>query len=435
MSEPIWRALTTLDDQVIWARLLNSLPRFYHYSPANAYQIAAWQTELAKTIPNLAIGELALTRAGWNYLTAGGRGRSIKKTARPLRLTFLDLEGHEQTCQIYTYSQTYGRKIRNEALPTPIAAPALQDRLHNLLARRSLSVTRTPAAPPGGRLDEDRSSIELPEKPLTPPLIHATCHIIDQAESPQINHDGSGEIVAQAVTYALCKHIGDPDSPPPPPPPARWSGGDQILTADIYSRAIYAIRKILTGLEDDPRPLWGKAALRRIENARTAALKPPTPVTSDPGNADNASNTGVADIPGSPDPRPMIPVVPLSLFTPNKRGKDLNLTIAANPPDNEAEKLASRLRTLKVAFNTCRLDENPDLVQAGQKVGYTTGPILFAGNAPLMEGAAWHDIMQATKKARTLLPVEKRPESRVRGQKPYQLSRTRMRPETALKPQ
>lgn len=435
MSEPIWRALTTLDDQVIWARLLTSLPRFYHYSPANAYQIAAWQIELAKTIPNLAIGELALTRAGWNYLTAGGKGRAIKKTARPLTLTFLDLEGQEQTCQIYTYSQTYGRKIRKEALPTPLAPPALQDRLHNLLARRSLSVTRSPAAPSGGRLDEDRSSIELPEKPLTPPLIHATCHIIDQTSTPQINHDGSGELVAQAVTYALCKHIGDPDSPPPPPPPARWAGGDQILTADIYSRAIYAIRQILAGLEDDPRPLWGKAALRRIENARTAGLKPPTPVTSDPGNADNASNTGVADIPGSPDPRPIIPVVPLSLFTPNKRGQDLNLTIAANPPDNEAEKLAARLRTLKVAFNTCRLDENPNLVQAGQKVGYKTGPILFAGNAPLMEGAAWHDIMQATKKARTLLPVEKRPESRVRGQKPYQLSKTRTRPETALKPQ
>ena len=435
MSEPIWQALTTLDDQVTWASLLNSLPRFYHYSPANAYQIAAWQTELAKTTPNLAIGELALTRAGWNYLTAGGKGRAIKKTAQPLTLTFLDLEGQEQTCQIYTYSQTYGRKIRKEALPTPIAAPALQDRLHNLLARRSLSVTRTPAAPKGGRLDEDRSSIELPEKPLTPPLIHATCHIIDQSGNPQINHDGSGEIVAQAVTYALCKHIGDPDSPPPPSPPARWAGGDQVLTADIYSRAIYAIRQILAGLEDDPRPLWGKAALRRIENARTAALKPATPVTSDPGNADNASNTGVADIPGSPDPRPIIPVVPLSLFTPNKRGQDLNLTIAANPPDNEAEKLASRLRTLKVAFNTVRLDQNPDLEQAGKSAGYTTGPILFAGNTPLMEGAAWHDIMQATKKARTLLPVEKRPESRVRGQKPYQLSKTRTRPETALKPQ
>lgn len=434
MSEPIWKALTTLDDQVTWARLLNSLPRFYHYSPANAYQIAAWQTELAKTNPNLAIGELALTRAGWNYLTAGGKGRSIKKTARPLTLTFLDLKGQEQTCQIYTYSQTYGRKIRKEALPTPIAAPALQDRLHNLLARRSLSVTRTPAAPKGGRLDEDRSSIELPEKPLTPPLIHATCHIIDQAENPQINHDGSGEIVAQAVTYALCKHIGDQDSPPPPPPPARWAGGDQVLTADIYSRAIYAIRQILAGLEDDPRPLWGKAALRRIENARTAALKP-SPVTSDPGNADNASNTGIADVPGSPDPRPMIPVVPLSLFTPNRKGQDLNLTIAANPPDNEAEKLASRLRTLKVAFNTCRLDENRALEQAGKTAGYKTGPILFAETTPLMEGAAWHDILKATKKARALLPVEKRPDSRVRGQKPYQLSRIRTRPETALKPQ
>lgn len=432
MSEPIWRALTTLDDQVIWARLLTSMPRFYHYSPANAYQIAAWQTELAKTTPNLAIGELALTRAGWNYLTAGGRGRAIKKTAKPLTLTFLDLEGQEQTCQIYTYSQTYGRKIRKEALPTPMAAPALQDRLHVLLARRSLSVTRTPAAPGGGRLSDNQHSIELPETPLTPPLIHATCHIIDQPDTIQINHDGSGEIVAQAVTYALCKHISDPDSPPPPSPPARWAGGDQILTADIYSRAIYAIRQILSGLEDDPRPLWGKAALRRIENARVATHTPPT---SEAGNTGNASNTGVADIPGSPDPRPIIPVVPLSLFTPNKRGKNLNLTIAANPPDNEAEKLASRLRTLKVAFNTCRLDENPDLVQAGQKVGYKTGPILFAGTAPLMEGAAWHDIMQATKKARTLLPVEKRPESRVRGQKPYQLSKTRTRPETALKPQ
>lgn len=434
MSEPIWQALTTLDDQVTWAQLLTSLPRFYHYSPANAYQIAAWQAQLAKTNASLAIGELALTRAGWNYLTAGGRGRAIKKTAKPLTLTFLDLEGREQTCQIYTYSQTYGRKIRKEALPTPIAAPALQDRLHTLLARRSLSVTRTPAAPSGGRLSENRYSIDLPEKPLTPPLIHATCHIIDQTGNPQINHDGSGEIVAQAVTYALCKHIGDPDSPPPPSPPARWAGRDQILAADIYSRAIYAIRKILAGLEDDPKPLWGKAALRRIENARTAALKPP-PVTSTPGNADNASNTGIADNPGNPDPRPIIPVVPLSLFTPNRKGQDLNLTIAANPPDNEAEKLASRLRTLKVAFNTCRLDQNPDLVQAGEKAGYKTGPILFAGTTPLMEGAAWHDILKATKKARTLLPVEKRPESRVRGQKPYQLSRTRTRPETALKPQ
>lgn len=423
MSEPIWQALTTLDDQVTWARLLTSLPRFYHYSPANAYQIAAWQAELAKTIPNLAIGELALTRAGWNYLTAGGKGRAIKKTAQPLTLTFLDLEGQEQTCQIYTYSQTYGRKIRKEALPTPLARPALQDRLHNLLARRSLSVTRTPAAPRGGRLSDNQHSIELPEKPLTPPLIHATCHIIDQTSTTQINHDGSGEIVAQAVTYALCKHIGDPDSPPPPSPPARWAGGDQVLTADIYSRAIYAIRQILAGLEDDPRPVWGKAALRRIENARTAALKPATPVTSNPGNADNASNTGIADIPGNPEPRPIIPVVPLSLFTPNKRGKDLNLTIAANPPDNEAEKLASRLRTLKVAFNTVRFDQNPDLVQAGEKAGYRTGPILFAGNTALMEGADWRDIMQATKKARTLLPVEKRPESRVRGEKPYQLSR------------
>lgn len=434
MSEPIWQTLCALDDQVTWAQLLTSLPRFYHYSPANAYQIAAWQTELAKSTPNLAIGELALTRAGWNYLTAGGKGRAIKKTARPLTLTFLDLEGQERTCQIYTYSQTYGRKIRKEALPTPLAAPALQDRLHNLLARRSLSVTRTPAAPSGGRLSENQHSIELPEKPLTPPLIHATCHIIDQAETIQINHDGSGEIVAQAVTYALCKHIGDPDSPPPPSPPARWAGGDQILAADIYSRAIYAIRQILSGLEDDPKPLLGKAALRRIENARTAALKPP-PVTSTPGNADNASNTGIADIPGSPDPRPIIPVVPLSLFTPNRKGQDLNLTIAANLPDNEAEKLASRLRTLKVAFNTCRLDQNPDLVQAGGKAGYKTGPILFAGTTPLMEGAAWHDILKATKKARSLLPVEKRPDSRVRGQKPYQLSRIRTRPETALKRQ
>lgn len=422
MSEPIWQSLTILDDQVTWARLLNSMPRFYHYSPANAYQIAAWQAELAKTTPNLAIGELALTRAGWNHLTAGGKGRAIKKTAKPLTLTFLDLEGQEQTCQIYTYSQTYGRKIRKEALPTPIAAPALQDRLHTLLARRSLSVTRTHAAPKGGRLDESQHAIELPENPLTPPLIHATCHIIDQTGNTQINHDGSGEIVAQAVTYALCKHIGDPDSPPPPRPPARWAGGDQILTADIYSRAIYAIRKILSGLEDDPKPLWGKAALRRIENARTAALKPP-PVTSTPGNADNASNTGIADVPGSPDPRPIIPVIPLSLFTPNEAGQDLNLTIAANPPDNEAEKLASRLRTLKVRFDTVRLDQNPDLEQTGHKAGYKTGPILFAGNTPLMEGAAWHDIMRATKKARTLLPVEQRPDSRVRGQKPYQLSR------------
>ena len=422
MSEPIWQALTTLDDQVTWAQLLNSMPRFYHYSPANAYQIAAWQAELAKTNPNLAIGELALTRAGWNHLTAGGKGRAIKKTAKPLTLTFLDLEGQEQTCQIYTYSQTYGRKIRKEALPTPLAPPALQDRLHTLLARRSLSVTRTPAAPKGGRLDESQHAIELPENPLTPPLIHATCHIIDQTGNTQINHDGSGEIVAQAVTYALCKHIGDPDSPPPPRPPARWAGGDQILTADIYSRAIYAIRKILSGLEDDPKPLWGKAALRRIENARTAALKPP-PVTSTPGNADNASNTGIADVPGSPDPRPIIPVIPLSLFTPNEAGQDLNLTIAANPPDNEAEKLASRLRTLKVRFDTVRLDQNPDLEQTGHKAGYKTGPILFAGNTPLMEGAAWHDIMRATKKARTLLPVEQRPDSRVRGQKPYQLSR------------
>lgn len=422
MSEPIWQSLTILDDQVTWARLLNSMPRFYHYSPANAYQIAAWQAELAKTTPNLAIGELALTRAGWNHLTAGGKGRAIKKTATPLTLTFLDLEGQEQTCQIYTYSQTYGRKIRKEALPTPIAAPALQDRLHTLLARRSLSVTRTHAAPKGGRLDESQHAIELPENPLTPPLIHATCHIIDQTGNTQINHDGSGEIVAQAVTYALCKHIADPDSPPPPSPPARWAGGDQILTADIYSRAIYAIRKILSGLEDDPKPLWGKAALRRIENARTAALKPP-PVTSTPGNADNASNTGIADVPGSPDPRPIIPVIPLSLFTPNEAGQDLNLTIAANPPDNEAEKLASRLRTLKVRFDTVRLDQNPDLEQTGHKAGYKTGPILFAGNTPLMEGAAWHDIMRATKKARTLLPVEQRPDSRVRGQKPYQLSR------------
>lgn len=420
MSEPIWQALTTLDDQVTWAQLLTSLPRFYHYSPANAYQIAAWQIELAKTIPNLAIGELALTRAGWNYLTAGGKGRAIKKTAQPLTLTFLDLEGQEQTCQIYTYSQTYGRKIRKEALPTPIAAPALQDRLHTLLARRSLSVTRTPAAPGGGRLSENQHSIELPEKPLTPPLIHATCHIIDQANTIQINHDGSGEIVAQAVTYALCKHIADPDSPAPPSPPARWAGGDQILAADIYSRTIYAIRQILSGLEDDPKPLWGKAALRRIENARVATLTPPT---SEAGNTGNASNTGIADIPGNPDPRPIIPVVPLSLFTPNQRGKNLNLTIAAKPPDNEAEKLASRLRTLKVAFDTVRLDQNPDLEQAGEQAGYKTGPILFAGTTPLMEGAAWHDIMQATKKARTLLPVEKRPESRVRGQKPGQLSR------------
>lgn len=418
MSEPIWRNLATLDDQVTWARLLNSTVRFYHYSPANAYQIAAWQIELAKTDPNIAIGELALTRAGWNYLTAGGRGRAIKKTAKPLTLTFLDLEGQEQTCQIYTYSQTYGRKIRKEALPTPIAAPALQDRLHALLARRALSVTRSPTAPKGGRLSENQHSIELPEKPLTPPLIHATCHIIDQPGTLQINHDGSGEIVAQAATYALCKHIGDTQAPPPPPPPARWAGGDQILAADIYSRTIYAIRQILSGLEDDPRPLWGKAALRRIENARVATSKPPT---SETGNTGNASNTGIADIPGSPDPRPIIPVVPLSLFTPNKRGKNLNLTIAANPPDNEAEKLSSRLRTLKVAFNTCRLDQNPDLEQAGKNAGYTTGPILFAGNTALMEGAGWHDIMQATKKARTLIPVEKRPESRVRGQKPYQL--------------
>lgn len=420
MSEPIWQALTTLDDQVTWAQLLNSMPRFYHYSPANAYQIAAWQAELAKTNPNLAIGELALTRAGWNHLTAGGKGRAIKKTAKPLTLTFLDLEGQEQSCQIYTYSQTYGRKIRKEALPTPIAAPALQDRLHTLLARRSLSVTRTPAAPGGGRLSENQHSIELPETPLTPPLIHATCHIIDQADTIQINHDGSGEIVAQAATYALCKHIGDPDSPPPPLPPAQWAGGDQILAADIYSRTIYAIRQILSGLEDDPRLLWGKAALRRIENARVATLTPPT---SETGNIGNASNTGVADIPGTPDPRPMISVAPLSLFTPNKRGQDLNLTIAANLPDNEAEKLASRLRTLKVAFNTCRLVENPDLEQAGEQAGYKTGPILFAGTAPLMEGAAWRDIMQATKKARTLLPVEKRPDSRVRGQKPGQLPR------------
>lgn len=420
MSEPIWQSLTILDDQVTWARLLNSMPRFYHYSPANAYQIAAWQAELAKTTPNLAIGELALTRAGWNHLTAGGKGRAIKKTATPLTLTFLDLEGQEQTCQIYTYSQTYGRKIRKEALPTPIAAPALQDRLHTLLARRSLSVTRTPAAPKGGRLSENQHSIELPEKPLTPPLIHATCHIIDQPDTLQINHDGSGEIVAQAVTYALCKHIADPDSPPPPPPPARWAGGDQILAADIYSRTIYAIRQILTGLEDDPRPLWSKAALRRIENARVATLTPPT---SKAGNTGNTSNTGIADAPVNPEPRPIIPVIPLSLFTPNQRGQDLNLTIAANPPDNEAEKLASRLRTLKVAFDTCRLDQNPDLEQAGKSAGYKTGPILFAGNTALMEGAGWRDIMQATKKARTLLPVEKRPESRVRGQKPYQLSR------------
>lgn len=420
MSEPIWRNLANLDDQVTWARLLNSMPRFYHYSPANAYQIATWQSELAKTDPNIAIGELALTRAGWNYLTAGGRGRAIKKTAKPLTLTFLDLEGQEQTCQIYTYSQTYGRKIRKEALPTPIAAPALQDRLHVLLARRALSVTRTPAAPGGGRLSENQHSIELPETPVTPPLIHATCHIIDQPDTLQINHDGSGEIVAQAVTYALCKHIGDPQAPPPPLPPARWAGGDQILAADIYSRTIYAIRQILSGLEDDPRPLWGKAALRRIENARVATLTPPT---SEAGNTGNASNTGIADIAGTPDPRPIIPVVPLSLFTPNKRGKDLNLTIAANPPDNEAEKLASRLRTLKVAFDTVRLDQNPDLEQAGEKAGFKTGPILFAGNMALMEGAGWRDIMQATKKARTLLPVEKRPDSRVRGQKPYQLSR------------
>ncbi|WP_071128938.1 hypothetical protein [Varibaculum massiliense] len=420
MSEPIWRNLATLDDQVTWARLLNSMPRFYHYSPANAYQIAAWQTELAKTDPNIAIGELALTRAGWNYLTAGGRGRAIKKTAKPLTLTFLDLEGQEQTCQIYTYSQTYGRKIRKEALPTPIAAPALQDRLHALLARRALSVTRTSTAPGGGRLSENQHSIELPETPLTPPLIHATCHIIDQPDNLQINHDGSGEIVAQAATYALCKHIRDPQAPPPPPPPARWAGGDQILAADIYSRTIYAIRQILSGLEDDPRPLWGKAALRRIENARVATLTPPN---SEAGNTGNASNTSIADIPGNPDPRPIIPVVPLSLFTPNQRGKNLNLTIAANPPDNEAEKLASRLRTLKVAFDTARLDQNPDLEQAGKKAGYKTGPILFAETTPLMEGAAWHDIMQATKKARTLLPVEKRPDSRVRGQKPYQLSR------------
>lgn len=418
MSEPIWRNLATLDDQVTWARLLNSTVRFYHYSPANAYQIAAWQIELAKTDPNIAIGELALTRAGWNYLTAGGRGRAIKKTAKPLTLTFLDLEGQEQTCQIYTYSQTYGRKIRNEALPTPIAAPALQDRLHVLLARRALSVTRTRTAPGGGRLSENQHSIELPETPVTPPLIHATCHIIDQPDTLQINHDGSGEIVAQAATYALCKHIADPDAPPPPLPPARWAGGDQILAADIYSRTIYAIRQILSGLEDDPRPLWGKAALRRIENARVATLTPPT---SEAGNTGNASNTGIADTAGTPDPRPIIPVVPLSLFTPNKRGKDLNLTIAANPPDNEAEKLASRLRTLKVAFDTVRLDQNPDLEQAGEKAGFKTGPILFACNTPLMEGAGWHDIMQATKKARTLLPVEKRPDSRVRGQKPYQL--------------
>ena len=104
MSEPIWQTLCALDDQVTWAQLLNSMPRFYHYSPANAYQIAAWQIELAKTNASLAIGELALTRAGWNYLTAGGKGRAIKKTARPLTLTFLDLEGQEQTCQIYTYS-------------------------------------------------------------------------------------------------------------------------------------------------------------------------------------------------------------------------------------------------------------------------------------------------------------------------------------------
>lgn len=420
MSEPIWRNLATLDDQVTWARLLNSMPRFYHYSPANAYQIAAWQTELAKTDPNIAIGELALTRAGWNYLTAGGRGRAIKKTAKPLTLTFLDLEGQEQTCQIYTYSQTYGRKIRKEALPTPIAAPALQDRLHALLARRALSVTRTSTAPGGGRLSDNQHSIELPETPLTPPLIHATCHIIDQPDTIQINHDGSGEIVAQAVTYALCKHIGDPQAPPPPSPPARWAGGDQILAADIYSRTIYTIRQILSGLEDDPRPLWSKAALRRIENARVATL---TPSTSEAGNTGNISNTGIADIAGSPDPRPMIPVVPLSLFTPNQRGKDLNLTIAANPPDNDAEKLASRLRTLKVAFDTVRLDQNPDLEQAGDKAGYKTGPILFAGTTPLMEGAAWHDIMQATKKARSLLPVEKRPDSRVRCQKPRQLSR------------
>lgn len=423
MSEPIWQALTTLDDQVTWAQLLNSMPRFYHYSPANAYQIAAWQAELAKTNPNLAIGELALTRAGWNHLTAGGKGRAIKKTAKPLTLTFLDLEGQEQTCQIYTYSQTYGRKIRKEALPTPLAPPALQDRLHTLLARRSLSVTRTHAAPKGGRLSENQHSIELPEKPLTPPLIHATCHIIDQPDTLQINHDGSGEIVAQAVTYALCKHIADPDSPPPPPPPARWAGGDQILAADIYSRTIYAIRQILTGLEDDPRPLWSKAALRRIENARVATLTPPTSKAGNTGNTSTAGVAGIADAPVNPEPRPIIPVVPLSLFTPNQRGQDLNLTIAANPPDNEAEKLASRLRTLKVAFDTCRLDQNPDLEQAGKSAGYKTGPILFAGNTPLMEGAAWHDIMRATKKARTLLPVEKRPESRVRGQKPYQLSR------------
>lgn len=420
MSEPIWQSLTILDDQVTWARLLNSMPRFYHYSPANAYQIAAWQAQLAKTDPNIAIGELALTRAGWNYLTAGGRGRAIKKTAKPLTLTFLDLEGQEQTCQIYTYSQTYGRKIRKEALPTPMAAPALQDRLHALLARRALSVTRTPTAPKGGRLSDNQHSIELPEKPLTPPLIHATCHIIDQPDTLQINHDGSGEIVAQAATYALCKHIGDPQAPPPPSPPARWAGGDQILAADIYSRTIYAIRQILSGLEDDPRPLWGKAALRRIENARVATL---TPSTSEAGNTGNASNTGIADAPVNPEPRPIIPVVPLSLFTPNQRGKDLNLTIAANPPDNEAEKLASRLRTLKVAFDTVRLDQNPDLEQAGDKAGFKTGPILFAGNTALMEGAGWHDIMQATKKARTLLPVEKRPDSRVRGQKPRPVSR------------
>ncbi|PMB89421.1 hypothetical protein [Varibaculum cambriense] len=420
MSEPIWQSLTILDDQVTWARLLNSMPRFYHYSPANAYQIAAWQAELAKTTPNLAIGELALTRAGWNHLTAGGKGRAIKKTATPLTLTFLDLEGQEQTCQIYTYSQTYGRKIRKEALPTPIAAPALQDRLHALLARRTLSVIRTPTAPGGGRLSDNQHSIELPEKPLTPPLIHATCHIIDQPDTIQINHDGSGEIVAQAVTYALCKHIGDTEAPPPPSPPARWAGGDQILAADIYSRTIYAIRQILSGLEDDPRPRWGKAALRRIENARVATL---TPSTSEAGNSGNISNTGIADIAGSPDPRPMIPVVPLSLFTPNKRGKDLNLTIAANPPDNDAEKLASRLRTLKVAFDTVRLDQNPDLEQAGEQAGYKTGPILFAGTTALMEGAGWHDILQATKKARSLLPVEKRPDSRVRGQKPRPVSR------------
>lgn len=430
MNNPTWQQLASLNDQVTWAKLLISLCRFYHYSPANAYQIAAWQIQLAKTIPNLAIGELALSRAGWNFISEGLSGRSIKKSARPLTLTFFDLTGKRQSINLYTYSQTYGRNIRKEALPAPLSAPALQDKLHAILATRSLSVTRTPTAPPFGDLTENARAITLPQSPLTAPLIHAVSHILDQKDHLELRHDGTGEIVAQAVTYALSKHINDPDTPPPPAPPAKWSGKNSDLTENVYSRIIYVIRQILPNIENTDLQAFNQAANRLVIKEKIAqAIPANNPNTEEATDASNTSNLRIAGnnaggLPGDTPqkPHPVTLPKPLTLFTPNKRGQYLNLTIAARLPDNEAEKLASRLRTLKAAFNTAELNQNQTLMQAAKKAGYLTGPVLFAGETPLMQGADWKQIMKAVSKARTLLPVEERPESRVRGQKPYQLA-------------